>query len=76
MCVHSLSWGSTYRLLTLLQALRLVKTNHDVHVEVSDKVDLQGLPTECNLMAISNKWGILAAGSNNGKSVLQCRDKY
>lgn len=49
------------------QALKLVKTNHDVNVKVADNVDLEGLPGECNLMAVSNTWGLLAVGGNNGK---------
>jgi nucleoporin NUP159 len=48
--------------------LQLVKTNHDVNVRVSDKVSFEGLPLECNLMALSNKWDVLAVGSNSGKS--------
>jgi hypothetical protein len=48
------------------QALKLVKTNHDVNVKVADQVDLGGLPGECNLMAVSNTWGILAVGGNTG----------
>lgn len=51
-----------------MQWLQLVKTNHDVNVRVSDKVDLQGLPLECNLMAISNQWDFLAVGSSSGMS--------
>lgn len=50
----------------LFQWLRLVKTNHDVNVRVSDKVDLHGLPHECNLMAVSNVWGLLVVGSSTG----------
>jgi nucleoporin NUP159 len=46
--------------------LQLVKTNHDVNVRVSDKVNLEGLPLECNLMAVSNRYGVLLVGSNNG----------
>ncbi|OCF34018.1 hypothetical protein I316_04364 [Kwoniella heveanensis BCC8398] len=44
--------------------VQLVKTNHDVNVRVSDAVDLEGLPSECNLMVVSNNWGLLIVGSN------------
>jgi hypothetical protein len=50
--------------------LRLVKTNHDLTVRVSDKVDLDGLPYESNLLAVSNTWGLLIVGSNHGESGL------
>ncbi|WVF70427.1 hypothetical protein IAT40_005217 [Kwoniella sp. CBS 6097] len=44
--------------------VQLIKTNHDVNVRVSDTVDLEGLPSECNLMVVSNIWGLLIVGSN------------
>nr|XP_018265939.1 uncharacterized protein I303_02316 [Kwoniella dejecticola CBS 10117]OBR88097.1 hypothetical protein I303_02316 [Kwoniella dejecticola CBS 10117] len=45
--------------------LKLVKTNHDVDVRVSDRVELDGLPNECNLMVVSNNWDLLIVGSDN-----------
>ncbi|WRT65194.1 uncharacterized protein IL334_002137 [Kwoniella shivajii] len=45
--------------------LKLVKTNHDIDVRVSDRIELEGLPTECNLMVVSNIWDLLIVGSNN-----------
>ncbi|WWD00126.1 hypothetical protein V866_007034 [Kwoniella sp. B9012] len=45
--------------------IQLVRTNHDVDVRVSDKVDLEGLPAECNLMVVSNLWDLLIVGGNN-----------
>ncbi|KAK6904192.1 hypothetical protein I203_107708 [Kwoniella mangroviensis CBS 8507] len=45
--------------------IQLVRTNHDVDVRVSDKVELEGLPAECNLMVVSNLWDLLIAGGNN-----------
>jgi nucleoporin NUP159 len=57
------------RLADVCQWLRLVKTNHDATVRVSDKVDLESLPHECNLMAVSNTWGLLVVGSSNGTSI-------
>ncbi|WWC87343.1 uncharacterized protein L201_002232 [Kwoniella dendrophila CBS 6074] len=45
--------------------LKLVKTNHDVDVRVSDKIELDNLPNECNLMAVSNIWDLLIVASNN-----------
>ncbi|KAK8846598.1 hypothetical protein IAR55_005684 [Kwoniella newhampshirensis] len=50
---------------TDVEWLKLVKTNHDVDVRVSEKVELEGLPNECNLLAVSNRWGLLIVGSNN-----------
>jgi hypothetical protein len=50
------------------QWLQLVKTNHDVNVRVSDRISFDGLPLECNLMAVSNKWDVLAVGSGSGES--------
>jgi nucleoporin NUP159 len=51
-----------------IQWLQLVKTNHDVNVRVSERINLEGLPLECNLMAVSNKFGVLIVGSNSGQS--------
>lgn len=50
-----------------IQWLRLVKTNHDVNVRVSDKVDLEGLPQECYLMVVSNHWGLIIVASSTGE---------
>jgi hypothetical protein len=43
-----------------------VKTNYDVNVRVSDKVELDGLPQECNLMVVSNRLGLIIVGSSTG----------
>lgn len=51
-----------------MQWIKLVKTNHDVYVRVAEKVDLQGLPRECNLMAVSNARDLLVVGGNTGRS--------
>ncbi|WVQ76614.1 hypothetical protein IAR50_006287 [Cryptococcus sp. DSM 104548] len=45
--------------------LKLIKRNGGVDVRVSEKIDLEGLPNECNLMAVFNKWGLLIVGSNS-----------
>jgi nucleoporin NUP159 len=42
-----------------------VRTNHDVNVRVQDKVALDGLPSECGLLALSNTKGLLFAGGNS-----------
>ncbi|KAK4685887.1 hypothetical protein P7C73_g4252, partial [Tremellales sp. Uapishka_1] len=46
---------------------KLVKVNHDVNVRVSDRVTLQGLPHECNLMAISNIHRLVIVASDTVK---------
>jgi len=73
----------SYSLLHLLsstrahdQWLQLVKTNHDVNVRVSDRVNLEGLPLECNLMAVSNRFGLLVVGSNTGKVQQSCLSNH
>lgn len=55
------------RKLTNNQWLKLVKTNHDVTVQVSDKVRLEGLPHECGLLAVSNRFNVLVVGGNSGE---------
>ncbi|TYJ58262.1 hypothetical protein B9479_001088 [Cryptococcus floricola] len=45
--------------------LKLVKRNGGVDVRVSEKIELEGLPNECNLMTVVNKWGLLIVGSNS-----------
>lgn len=37
---------------------------------MSDKVELDGLPQECNLMAVSNTYGLVAVGGQSGTSSL------
>jgi hypothetical protein len=37
---------------------------------VSEKVELDGLPQECNLLAISNQWDLLIAGGDSGESIV------
>lgn len=49
------------------QWLKLVRTNHDVNVRVQDKVALEGLPSECCILAVSNSKGLLFAGGNSGE---------
>ncbi|ORX36164.1 hypothetical protein BD324DRAFT_652063 [Kockovaella imperatae] len=56
--------------------LRLVKTNHDVYVRVSDKVDVGSLPQECNLMAISNLYDLLIVGSNTDIRIHRLSDVH
>lgn len=41
-----------------------MRTNHDVNVRVQDKVALDGLPSECCLLALSNSKGLVFAGGN------------
>jgi hypothetical protein len=53
--------------LTLVQWLKLVRTNHEVNVRVTDKIDLDGLPGECSLLVVSNLYDLLIVGSNNGQ---------
>jgi hypothetical protein len=52
----------------MIQWLQLNKTNGEVYVRVSDKVELEGLPEECNLMAVSNMYGLVAVGGQSGSS--------
>nr|XP_019047643.1 hypothetical protein I302_04259 [Kwoniella bestiolae CBS 10118]OCF26573.1 hypothetical protein I302_04259 [Kwoniella bestiolae CBS 10118] len=54
--------------------LQLVKTNHDVDVRVSDKVDLEGLPLECNLMVVSNVWDLIVVGGNDDVRIHRLSD--
>ena len=49
-----------------LQWLQLCKTNGEVYVRVQDPVDLQDLPSECHLMAISNTWDLIIVGGPSG----------
>lgn len=51
-----------------LQWLKLIKTHHDVHVQVGDKVPLGGLPYESNLLAVSNVNDVLVVGGAQGQS--------
>jgi hypothetical protein len=37
---------------------------------VAEKVELDGLPQECNLLAISNQWDLLIAGGDSGESIV------
>ena len=53
--------------LTLEQWLRMVKTNHDVNVKVSEKISLDGLPQHSSLLAVSNKLDLLIVGSSSGE---------
>jgi hypothetical protein len=34
---------------------------------VTDKIDLKELPTECNLLAVSNTYDLLIVGGNSGE---------
>jgi nucleoporin NUP159 len=52
------------------QWLQLINTAHEVYVRVSEGVALDGLPFECNLLAVSNRNDLLAVGGNNGASLL------
>lgn len=45
---------------------------HDVNVRVGPKVDLNGLPSESSLLAVSNGKDLLAVGGNNGELVDGC----
>ncbi|ORY23815.1 hypothetical protein BCR39DRAFT_342962 [Naematelia encephala] len=56
--------------------IKLVRTNHDAVVRVSDKVDLSGLPYECSLMAVSNIWDLLLVGSNTGLQVYRLSELH
>lgn len=49
------------------QWLQLVRTNHDVNVRVNEKINLEGLPSEACLLAVSNVKGLLFAGGNNSE---------
>ena len=61
------------RLKPMSQWIKLIKTNHDVNVRVSDRVDLAGLPQECNLMVVSNSYDLLVVGGNQGVSASRGR---
>lgn len=37
-------------------------------MRVSERIDLQGLPQECNLLAVSNQWGFVIVGGSSGGS--------
>ncbi|EIW68597.1 hypothetical protein TREMEDRAFT_74106 [Tremella mesenterica DSM 1558] len=56
--------------------LKLVKTNHDVNLRVSDKVDLNGLPQHTNLIAVSNGLGLLIVGSNSDVKIHRLQDVH
>lgn len=56
------------RTMAQFQWLQLAKTNGEVYVRVSERVDLEGLPFECNLMAVSNTYGLAAVGGQSGES--------
>jgi nucleoporin NUP159 len=49
-----------------VQWLKLIRTNHEVYVRVSDKVDVASLPNECCLLAVANHHDLLVVGGNNG----------
>lgn len=66
------------------QWLSLIKPNHDVNVRLSDHIPLDGFPQECNLLAVSNIWGLIVVGTAKGmfsylrslKSKLMARCPY
>ncbi|WOO77876.1 Nucleoporin [Vanrija pseudolonga] len=45
--------------------LKLVKTNHEVYVRVSDPVGLDGLPAHSSMLAVANSADLLIVGGNN-----------
>ncbi|WVN88834.1 uncharacterized protein L203_104048 [Cryptococcus depauperatus CBS 7841] len=54
--------------------LKLKKRNDGVDVCVSEKIDLEDLPNECNLMAVANQRGLLVVGSNDDVRIYRLKD--